>query len=164
MAMSERRESAGVIAPPPLIALAVLVAGVALDRLLPAYVLRVLLSLTERISIGVVLIAAGGAFGLSAIWAFRAAHTHVEPWKPALALVTTGIFRWLRNPMYVGLALVVAGIGVALASDWTLVMLVPGALILHFGVVKREERYLAAKFGDAYRRYKEAVPRYGWPG
>jgi protein-S-isoprenylcysteine O-methyltransferase Ste14 len=161
--VTERRDSAGVIAPPPLIALAVVLFGVALDWLLPAYVLTVLLSLTERIVIGVVLIAAGGVLGVSAILSFRAAHTHVEPWKPALALVTSGIFEWLRNPMYVGLALLVGGIGVALASDWTLVLLLPGAAVLHFGVVKREERYLEAKFGDAYRAYKVAVPRYGWP-
>jgi protein-S-isoprenylcysteine O-methyltransferase Ste14 len=160
---SERRDNAGVIAPPPLIALAVLLIGLALDRLLPAYVLMVLLSLTERIVIGVMLMTAGGALGLSAILAFRAARTHVEPWKPTVALVTSGVFRWLRNPMYVGLALLVAGIGVALASDWTLVMLLPGAAILHYGVVRREERYLTAKFGEAYRRYCDAVPRYGWP-
>ena len=57
----------------------------------------------------------------------------------------------------------VAGIGIALASDWTLVMLVAAALTLHFGVVKREERYLAAKFGEPYRQYIKTVPRYGWP-
>jgi protein-S-isoprenylcysteine O-methyltransferase Ste14 len=61
------------------------------------------------------------------------------------------------------LALVVAGIGVVLGSDWTLVMLVPAALVIHFGVVKREERYLAAKFGEPYRQYMNTVPRYGWP-
>jgi protein-S-isoprenylcysteine O-methyltransferase Ste14 len=66
--------------------------------------------------------------------------------------------------MYVGLGLIIGGIGIALASDWILVMLVAAALILHFGVVLREERYLAAKFGAAYTRYCEAVPRYGWPG
>jgi protein-S-isoprenylcysteine O-methyltransferase Ste14 len=42
-------------------------------------------------------------------------------------------------------------------------MLVVAALLIHFGVVKREERYLEAKFGDAYRRYRDAVPRYGLP-
>jgi protein-S-isoprenylcysteine O-methyltransferase Ste14 len=63
--------------------------------------------------------------------------------------------------MYVGLAFLVSGLGIALASDWTLVMLVPAVLMLHFGVVKREERYLEAKFGDAYRQYKARVPRYG---
>ena len=63
--MTEARDSAGVIAPPPLIALAAVVLGLALDWLLPAYVLTVLLSLTERIVIGVVLIAAGGCAGHS---------------------------------------------------------------------------------------------------
>jgi protein-S-isoprenylcysteine O-methyltransferase Ste14 len=42
-------------------------------------------------------------------------------------------------------------------------MLVAGALLIHFGVVKREERYLDAKFGDPYRKYMSAVPRYGLP-
>jgi protein-S-isoprenylcysteine O-methyltransferase Ste14 len=55
-----------------------------------------------------------------------------------------------------------AGIAIALASDWTLVLLVPAAFVLHFGVVLREERYLARKFGDDYRRYLAQVPRYGW--
>jgi protein-S-isoprenylcysteine O-methyltransferase Ste14 len=162
-AMTEVRDTAGVIAPPPLIALAVVAIGVALDWLLPAYVLTMLLSFSERIVIGVLLIAAGAALGLSAVREFRAASTHVEPWKPSSALVSSGIFRRLRNPMYAGLGLLAAGLGIALASDWTLVMLVPGALLIHFGVVKREERYLEAKFGDAYRRYKDSVPRYGIP-
>ena len=161
--MTEARDSAGVIAPQPLIALAAVVLGLALDWLIPAYVVSVLLSLTERIIIGAMLIAAGGALAIPAMRGFRSAGTHVEPWKPSSALVTGGIFGWLRNPMYVGLALIVAGLGIALASDWMLVMLVPAVLLLHFGVVKREERYLEAKFGDAYRAYKERVPRYGIP-
>jgi protein-S-isoprenylcysteine O-methyltransferase Ste14 len=163
MTMTEARDSAGVIAPPPLIALAAVVLGLALDWLLPAYVVSMLLSLTERIIIGAMLIATGGALAIPAMRGFRSAGTHVEPWKPSSALVTGGIFGWLRNPMYVGLALIVAGLGIALASDWMLVMLVPAVLLLHFGVVKREERYLEAKFGDAYRAYKERVPRYGIP-
>jgi protein-S-isoprenylcysteine O-methyltransferase Ste14 len=69
----------------------------------------------------------------------------------------------MRNPMYIGLMLVVAGLGIALASDWTLVLLVPAALILHFGVVTREERYLETIFGESYRAYMSKVPRYGLP-
>jgi protein-S-isoprenylcysteine O-methyltransferase Ste14 len=163
MSIAQPRDNAGVIAPPPLIALAVVLVGLALDRLLPAYVLMVLLSPAERIVIGVILIAAGGALDFSAMRSFRAAGTQLEPWKPTVVLVTSGVFRWMRNPIYVGFALLVGGIGVALASDWTLVMLLPGAAILHYGVVLREERYLTAKFGAAYRRYCDAVPRYGWP-
>ena len=69
----------------------------------------------------------------------------------------------MRNPMYVALILLLAGVAIALGSDWILVLLLPAALILHFGVVKREERYLTAKFGDTYRDYMSKVPRYGLP-
>jgi protein-S-isoprenylcysteine O-methyltransferase Ste14 len=161
--MTNARDTAGVIAPPPLIAAATIVFGLILDWLLPAYVLTAALTFPARIAIGVTIFAAGACFGVPAVLAFRSGDTHVEPWKPSTALVTGGIFRWLRNPMYVGLALGVAGVAIALASDWTLVLLLPAAVVMHVGVVKREERYLDAKFGDAYRGYKAQVPRYGWP-
>ncbi len=161
--MNDVHDTAGVIAPPPLIALAALMLGLLLDRLLPAYVLTVLLSLPERIVIGAILLAVSAGLAIPALLAFRAAGTHVEPWKPSSAVVTDGIFAWLRNPMYVGLIVGLAGLSVLLASDWTLVMTAVVAPVLHFGVVKREERYLEAKFGNAYRGYKARVPRYGWP-
>jgi protein-S-isoprenylcysteine O-methyltransferase Ste14 len=161
--MNDKRDTAGVIAPPPLLAAGALIVGLILDRLLPAYLLGALLSVAERIVIGMLLMAAGGALGLAAVRAFRRARTHVEPWKPSSALVTTEVFGWLRNPMYVGLVLLLAGFAIAIASDWTLVMTIALLLVLHVGVVKREERYLESKFGDAYRNYKARVPRYGWP-
>jgi len=161
--MREARDHAGVIAPPPLLALAAIVLGLVLDWLMPAYVLVVLLTRFERIFIAVLLFAAGAALAAPALYGFRAAGTHVEPWKSATALVTQGVFAWLRNPMYVSLTLFLIALSLALASDWMLVMTVAFVLVIHFGVVKREERYLEAKFGDAYRQYKARVPRYGWP-
>jgi len=161
--MMEARDSAGVIAPPPLILAIAIVLGLLLDWLLPAYLLYLLLSLAERIVIGVVLIAASAAVTIPAMRGFRSAGTNVEPWKPSLALVTDGIFGWLRNPMYVGATLFLAGLSIMLASDWMLVMAVGFVLVVHFGVVKREERYLEAKFGEPYRQYMTKVPRYGWP-
>jgi protein-S-isoprenylcysteine O-methyltransferase Ste14 len=161
--MREPCDNAGVIAPPPLIALLAVVLGLVLDWLLPAYVLSALLTLTQRLVIGGVLMAAGLGLAFAANLSFRAAGTHPEPWKPATALVTGGVFRTMRNPMYVGGTLFLAGLSIALASSWMLVMTIFSALVLHFGVVKREERYLLAKFGDPYRRYLESVPRYGWP-
>ena len=137
--------------------------GVALDWLLPAYVLTVLLPTKARIALGVLLMAGGLALAISGRGTFARFGTNVNPYKPSSTLVTTGIFARLRNPMYVGLMFLVAGIGIALASDWTLVMLLPAALLIHFGVVKREELYLQAKFADAYRQYKLQVPRYGLP-
>ncbi len=161
--MTEARDNAGVIAPPPLIALAAVVLGLALDWLLPAYLLSVLLTLSERIALAVVLIAAGAGLAVPAMRGFRSAGTHVEPWKPSTALVTDGIFGWLRNPMYVGVTLLLVGLAILLASDWMLVMTTIFVPVIHFGVVKREERYLEAKFGDAYRQYMARVPRYGLP-
>lgn len=161
--MADKPDTAGVIAPPPLIALAAIVLGLLLDRLMPAYVLTVLLSPAERIVIGTILMAAGATLGVSAIRAFTRADTYVEPWKPSTALVTRDVFGWLRNPMYVGAIMLLAGFAVMIASDWTLVMTIVFALVVHFGVIKREERYLEAKFGEAYRAYRLKVRRYGWP-
>lgn len=161
--MTESHDSAGVIAPPPLIALAAVLIGVALDWLAPAYALSLLLSLQTRIALGLLLILLGVMLALGGKRSFDRAGTNLNPYKPSLALTTTGVYAYLRNPMYVGLGLLVAGVGIALASDWTLVMLVLAALVIHFGVVKREERYLVAKFGEPYRQYMAAVPRYGWP-
>jgi len=163
MAMTETRDNAGVIAPPPLIALTAIVLGLALDWLMPAYVLTVLLTFWERVVIAVILMGAGAALAVPAMRGFRAAGTHVEPWKPATALVTDGIFRRVRNPMYAGLTLLLTGLSILLMSDWMLVMTILFVPVIHFGVVKREERYLEAKFGDAYRQYKARVPRYGIP-
>jgi len=156
-------DTAGVIAPPPLIALATLVIGVVGDWLLPLNALASVLNWPARIGIGAVLLLAGGALVVVGEQAFKQVGTNVKPWRPSLALATTGIYAHLRNPMYVGAILILTGLAAALASDWMAILLLPTAVLLHFGVVRREERYLDAKFGEDYRRYKATVPRYGWP-
>jgi protein-S-isoprenylcysteine O-methyltransferase Ste14 len=164
--MSDERapaDTAGVIAPPPLIALAALIIGVVGDWLLPLDALDSVLNWPARIGLGAVLLLGGGVLVVVGERAFKQVGTNVPPWRPALALATTGIYAHLRNPMYVGAMVMLAGIATALASDWLVILLVPTALVLHFGVVRREERYLEAKFGEDYRRYKASVPRYGWP-
>jgi protein-S-isoprenylcysteine O-methyltransferase Ste14 len=162
--MQDSRDTAGVIAPPPLLALATILLGLLLDWLLPAYVLSLLLSFAARVAIGLVLMGAGFVPIILANLAFRSAGTHAEPWKPSVVLVASGVFEWLRNPMYVGGTLFLVGLAVLLASDWMLVMIIVFVRVLHFGVVRREERYLESKFGEAYRHYCNRVPRYGWPG
>jgi protein-S-isoprenylcysteine O-methyltransferase Ste14 len=150
------------IAPPPLIALAALVLGVALDWILPMFILNTLLSFWYRLAIGFLLICLAGALLMLAHRKFKRIGTNIEPWKPTLNLATDGIYRHVRNPMYVNLLLFTAGIAIAIGSNWTLVLLVPAALLLHYGVVLREERYLENKFGNEYRRYRASVPRWGW--
>ncbi|MCH7635332.1 MAG: isoprenylcysteine carboxylmethyltransferase family protein, partial [Proteobacteria bacterium] len=65
-----------------------------------------------------------------------------------------------RNPMYLALSLLYAGIGIAADGPWTLALLVPLLLVMHYGVIIREERYLERKFGDDYRRYKSTTRRW----
>jgi protein-S-isoprenylcysteine O-methyltransferase Ste14 len=157
-------DNAGVIAPPPLIALGAVIVGLVLDWLAPAYILTLLMSWETRLPIGLLLIVCGGLLAYGGFRSFGRAGTEVNPYKPSTTLATTGVYAYVRNPMYVALGLIVGGIGIALASDWTLVMLVAAALTIHFGVVLREERYLNVKFGAAYEQYCKAVSRYGWPG
>jgi protein-S-isoprenylcysteine O-methyltransferase Ste14 len=159
--MSDDKEVPGVLVFPPLIPLGVLVVGILLDWLLPlSFLARVPPAL--RIVIGLALLALGIASAIIGNRAFKRIGTNVNPMQPALALAGEGIFAHLRNPMYVGMGLAVLGIAIGFALEWTLFALVVGALVMHFGVVLREERYLERKFGDDYRRYKQSVPRYGW--
>ncbi len=157
----DQKDIPGVIVFPPLIPLVVLVVGVTLDLIFPLTLLsRVPFAL--RVVVGAALFALGLASAIMGERAFKRIGTNVNPFQPALSLAGQGIFGHLRNPMYVGMALVVLGIVVAFALEWTFLLLIIGALVMHYGVVLREERYLERKFGDDYRAYKKSVPRYGF--
>lgn len=161
--MIDNDDTPGVIVWPPLLALGTVVLGLALNWAVPTFVLRIVFPVGLRVLLALLLVAGGAALAIAGSRTFRDMGTNVAPSQPALRLVTTGIYAHLRNPMYVGLGLLVAGVGVGFASDWTLVLLVPAALVIHHGVVRREENYLLRKFGEPYRRYLDRVPRYGWP-
>jgi protein-S-isoprenylcysteine O-methyltransferase Ste14 len=92
--------------------------------------------------------------------ALQAAGTNVNPSLPTTAIVTSGPYRFSRNPLYVGLTLLYCGLTLVLNTWWGLILLIPILVIMHRGVVLREERYLEEKFGDAYRQYCSRVARY----
>ena len=80
--------------------------------------------------------------------------------QPTRALVTTGIHGWTRNPIYLGLFLLYVGIGIAVRSPSILILTLPLAIAIRYGVVAREEAYLEQRFGGAYRDYKARVRRW----
>ena len=157
----EGRDRPDVIIFPPLVPLAVLVVGGLLDWLAPLPVLNRAGSVFGII-VGALLFGIGVALVVSGDRAFKRVGTNVNPLRPSLAVATGGIFAHMRNPMYVGMIAGLLGIVLAFSLEWTLVLTIVAAFVLHYGVVLREERYLERKFGDEYRRYKDSVPRYGW--
>jgi len=154
--MAADRDTAGVIAPPPLIFAAFFLSGIALDTLFPVATRAD----TAVRWTGGALIAAAAIVGIAVALQFRRAGTHLEPWKPTTVLVTGGLYRLSRNPAYIALAMLYAGVALALGKAWTLAMLAPALTVIQLGVIRREERYLERKFGDSYRAYCRAVRRW----
>lgn len=141
-----------VVVPPPLIFAVLLGAGLLIDRGSPAGGLLLPLS----ILVG----AAGLALGLAGLGLFRASKTRPEPWKPASVLVATGVYRYTRNPMYLGMALLSLAIALFFASLAAALLTVVAVFIIDRTVVKREEAYLQRRFGPDYLAYRQRVRRW----
>ncbi len=156
--MAEPHDTPGVVAPPPLIFAAGLALGIAADALLhpPATGLPAL----ARTLLAAGLAAAGVAFALGAVTRFRRAGTNVQPYKPTTAIVSTGVYALSRNPIYVAMAMVYLAATLLLDSVACLVLLLPVLLAVRTGVIAREERYLAGKFGAPYVDYMARVRRW----
>ena len=152
-------KTAGVIARPPFLYLTALLLGLVLDRLLP-WPFAVPAGDLVRWAVAVSLILIGIALAIAGVRSFSSAATPVPTSKPTRALVTTGIHGWSRNPIYVGMFLLYGGIGIAARSPWALILMLPLAITMRYGVVAREEAYLEGRFGDAYRDYKTRVRRW----
>ncbi len=156
--MTASRDHPGVIAPPPLIFLGFLFAGLVIDRLAQGPGLA--LPATVRAGACAILAALALWMVVSALGLFQAAGTAARPWRASSAIVTTGIYGLTRNPMYLSMAMLYACLALALDSVVALILLAPALLVIEFGVIRREERYLEAKFGEEYLRYKAQVRRW----
>jgi len=155
----EDTATAGVIARPPVLLLAGLLLGFALDWLLPLPFTLPWAGLV-RWTVAASLVLIGLALASAGIRDFSRASTPVPTNQPTRALVTTGMHGWSRNPIYVGLFLIYGSLAVAGRSPWALILTLPLAVTIRYGVVAREEAYLERRFGDAYRAYKARVRRW----
>ena len=149
-------EIAGVIAPPPLVYLLPLLLSLVVHWRFPS----ALLPHPWPFVVGPLLLLIGLLLGSPALMAFRRAKTDPQPWRPSTALVIEGPYRFTRNPMYVGFTLIYLGITCWVNSRWPLVALVIVLPVMHYLVIRREERYMERRFGDAYRVYRRRVRRW----
>jgi protein-S-isoprenylcysteine O-methyltransferase Ste14 len=115
-----------------------------------------------RFALVAILATLGGMCAFSGFYAFGRAKTTISPIhiEEASALVTTGIYHYTRNPMYIGLLMLLLAFTAYLAVPWALVGPLAFALFIARFQIIPEERVLAAKFGDAYRAYQAQVRRW----
>jgi protein-S-isoprenylcysteine O-methyltransferase Ste14 len=145
-----------VVAFPPLLYLVTLGVGLLFHQFFRAQVLP---PIPSRIA-GATMVILGGAIARWGEVTMRKAGTNVDPRRPSLAIVSAGPFRFTRNPLYLGLISLYLGITLLVDAAAPLVLLPILLLITHFGIIRREERYLEAKFGAPYLEYKRRVRRY----
>jgi protein-S-isoprenylcysteine O-methyltransferase Ste14 len=156
--MRDDADSANVRFPPPLIYLGALVLGVVAGRALGLP--RFGLGPSLRTAAGVAAMLMGAAVSFSGAGLFRRHRTAIIPHKPASRLVTGGIYRWTRNPMYLGIALLYCGAALLFDSLLALVLLPLVLVIVQTQVIAREEAYLERRFGEDYRAYRARVRRW----
>ncbi|MBI2406781.1 MAG: DinB family protein [Gemmatimonadetes bacterium] len=141
--LARSEDTPPIVAPAPLIVLAAMLVAEA-----ARYVFSLTLPAPSWAGIAIVL------FGGWLLWwahdHFVRARTPAVPWRASRVLVLGGPYRVTRNPMYIGMLIIQAGVGVARGNAWYLVMLIPAWMMLHWGVVLREERYLVRRFGAPY--------------
>jgi protein-S-isoprenylcysteine O-methyltransferase Ste14 len=141
---------------PPVLFGGAFLLGLALHWLVP---ITRLPGLPARLA-GVVCLLVGAGLAHSGEKVMHRAGTNVRPDRPTTALVTEGPFRYSRNPLYVGVTLMYTGLALLIPALWPLLLLVPVLLVMRWGVIAREERYLERKFGEPYRAYLARVRRW----
>lgn len=145
--------------PPPVYPVVAVGVGIAIDRLLwpsPILISSRFVSIAVGVAVGVI----GVALNLVALVPFRRTGQDPNPYKATPEVVDHGIYRYSRNPMYVGIFLVQVGVGIALNNLWIILLVIPVSLLVHYGTILAEEAYLEQKFGEAYLKYKSRVRRW----
>jgi protein-S-isoprenylcysteine O-methyltransferase Ste14 len=149
-------DNAGVIAFPPALYAITLMVGLGISFLFPVSFLPHLVSLP----VAALAMIGAGWLSTSAFRTMTSAQTAVDPSKPTTAIVSSGVFRLSRNPLYLSLTLLYIGISLLFSATWALLLLLPLLVVMQVGVIQREEVYLERKFGDEYLRYKAQVRRW----
>jgi protein-S-isoprenylcysteine O-methyltransferase Ste14 len=153
MSDSEARDNPGLIMRPPFFLLIALGLALVLEWFAGLSFLAAPSIGTTQFWAGALVTAGSVALAITGIREFRRAGTNVNPFEPALVLVTTGPYRFTRNPMYLGMVLFLLGFSLMLSLEWGLILVPVLWLAFDRLVVAREEAYLTNKFGEPYRDF-----------
>ncbi len=153
------RDAAAVRFPPPFLYLISIGLGVLAHRFVRPWPVPGVEGLA-RAAAGLAVVFAGVGLAFAALGLFKRTGQKPEPWKPTPSIVSDGIYRYSRNPMYLALTVVQVGIGLGLGNLWIVALTALSMAAVYLVAVRPEEAYLEAKFGDEYRRYKARVRRW----
>lgn len=145
--------------PPPLLFAAALLLGVVVHRIVPVAAAPPPAVPLLRLA-GLALAVSSGVLAAAAFVTLGRHRTTFRTDRPVSALVTSGPFRVTRNPMYLSLAILIAGVGALVNSLWPLALLVPVIVVVQRLAIVPEERYMAELFGSAYEQYCRKVRRW----
>lgn len=156
--MGDNRAALDLKAPPVAVVILFAVVMVCMARLLP----RLSFVFPGRLVVAIAITLAGVVISLAGILAFRQHRTTVNPLNPeaATAIVTTGMYHFTRNPMYVGFTLILAGWATFLANLGATLVLPICVFYLTQFQIKPEERMLLKKFGEPFADYMAKVRRW----
>jgi protein-S-isoprenylcysteine O-methyltransferase Ste14 len=146
----------GVRFPPPLVYLLAILIGIAIDRFVPIRVLPA--SLIGWLGGALVML-----FVIITVLSFRElikSRTTFRADRTVSAVLTTGPYRYSRNPLYIALSILQLGVGIWMNNVWVVMLLVPTIAWIRWRVIASEERYLIVKFGQAYLDYQAKVRRW----
>jgi len=152
------KDRPAIIAPPPLLMAICVAAGLIAAHFWALPVIHDA-ALARAVSC-VALVVVAGALIFSGHRELVKYKEHPNPYKPTGTIVVSGIYGFTRNPLYISLLLIVLAIGIGANDAWLLLSFVGLFLLLHFGVVIAEERYLSEKFGTRYDEYRRSVRRW----
>jgi protein-S-isoprenylcysteine O-methyltransferase Ste14 len=154
---TESRDGAAVRIPPPLTYVVAVVAGIGLQLIWP---LSIGLAWGPRVALALLVALLGTPLVVGALRLFRETGQDPMPWAATPEIVTRGVYRFTRNPMYVSLTLSQSAIGIGLGNLWILLLVPVVCVAVHITAIRHEEAYLERKFGDSYRDYKNSVRRW----
>lgn len=154
--MKSEKDSPHVITFPPLIYIGGLLIGFLLHYVKPLMFLEN--DLFFYFGVGLIIVSI--IIFIVATKFFVRAQTNVDVRKSTTSIVVNGPYKFSRNPIYLSMTLLYLGIFFLIKDLWLFILLIPVLLIIHHGVIKREEKYLTEKFGETYIKYKKSVRRW----
>ena len=156
MGKNENNDNPGVKLAPPIVFLGLGLIGVGMEYVIPLPI--GIDSPANYLGVGVIIVSIvslGLMFKL-----FKRYDTEIGPWKTTSKIITTGPYKYSRNPVYIFACGVPIGLGIVFNTYWALFAFIPALIIVYYTAVKKEEKYLETKFGQEYLDYKAKVRRW----